>query len=112
MVSLLPPGNPFVAGRVFDFGQVQATPRATPAGQVGHVSLPYAPLDAPTYPHFAQPVHVVAPHTIPPGTVYSPVMTHRTVYAAATPSLHSARPRFQCVWDLTQLEHQPCNPCA
>eukprot|EP00439_Symbiodinium_sp_Y106_P033058 s5015_g3.t4 len=89
MVSLLPPGNPFVAGRVFDFGQVQATPRATPAGQVGHVSLPYAPLDAPTYPHFAQPVHVVAPHTIPPGTVYSPVMTHRTVYAAATPSLHS-----------------------
>lgn len=89
MVSLLPPGNPFVAGRVFDFGQVQGTPRAAPAGQVRHVSLPYAPLGAPTYPQFAQPVHVVAPQTIPPGTVYSPVVTHRPVYAAATPSLHS-----------------------
>ncbi|CAE7282311.1 echs1 [Symbiodinium sp. CCMP2456] len=89
MVSLLPPGNPFVAGRVFDFGQVQGTPRAAPAGQVRHVSLPYAPLGAPTYPQFAQPVRVAAPHTIPPGAVYSPVVTHRTVYAAATPSLHS-----------------------
>ncbi|OLP83978.1 putative enoyl-CoA hydratase, mitochondrial [Symbiodinium microadriaticum] len=89
MVSLLPPGNPFVAGRVFDFGQVQGTPRAAPAGQVRHVSLPYAPRGAPTYPQFAQPVHVVAPQTIPPGTVYSPVVTHRPVYAAATPSLHS-----------------------